>query len=165
MSRERLRCLYPMQISMCRSNVILLLRPVYGLCMMDHDGRGVDSAALHRFPEENESFCFLTYRFLSHVCSLMSSARLYRADLNGWDALRMPHVENGALLLDFGLLTNPIAETYLVTRPRISPRIVMELDQTYRPVSSGPLLLQSRLKNPTILQKFKEHHVSYEREI
>lgn len=48
-----------------------------------NDGPGVDSAALHHSPEEFKAFGFLTYMFLSHLYSLISSAQLYTANLDG----------------------------------------------------------------------------------
>lgn len=47
-----------------------------------HDGSGVDSPALHRSPEEDEAFCFLTYMFLSAFYSLMFSAHLNYGNSN-----------------------------------------------------------------------------------
>lgn len=45
-------------------------------------GPGVDSAALSRSLEDYEHYVFLTYIFLSHLYSLIFSARLYVVNLD-----------------------------------------------------------------------------------
>lgn len=61
-----------------------------------HDGSGVDyehHSALPSSPEEDEALRLLIYMFLSHLDSLISSALLNKADLDGWDILRMSCAE------------------------------------------------------------------------
>lgn len=52
-----------------------------------HVGPGVGLAALHSSGEEDEVFRFMTYLFISHMYSLISSGRLYWKLLDGEDKL------------------------------------------------------------------------------
>lgn len=63
-----------------------------------HDWPDLDFTGLHRSPAEDEAFCFQTYMYLSNLWSSISSARMYRENLDCWKALNMYHVEKGALL-------------------------------------------------------------------
>lgn len=106
----------------------------------------------------DEEFPFLNCMSLFHLYSLVSSARLYSANLDGWDALRMYCVEEEALTLGLGSQPDSFAETFRVTTSSPSPPVLIELDQTGTPVSAGPLPLHSRVKTPTKLPRFEGHH-------
>lgn len=54
-----------------------------------HDGPGMDSAALRRYLAEEEVSRFFTYKILFHSNSLISSAGLYMAHVDGWDGFGM----------------------------------------------------------------------------
>lgn len=85
--------------------------------------------------------------------------------MNGWDALRMYLVEEGALPVALGSLLDFLAEMFQVTVPIISPPVGLELIETGTQVSSGLLPLQSGVKIPTILPRFEDHHVLYGRDL
>lgn len=73
--------------------------------------------------------------FLSLLYSPISSARLHMANVDGWDALGMYRIEDGALTLLFGWLSDFVAETFQVERRSPSPAVMVELDETGVPVS------------------------------
>lgn len=101
-----------------------------------HDGPGVDFTALHFSPEKDDSFRFLTDIILPHLYSFESSACLYSANLVGWDALGIYSVEEGALLMVFGLLPDSVAETFWFAMSSPSLPVMRALDETSTPVIS-----------------------------
>lgn len=76
-----------------------------------NDNLGRDSAAPHLFSEEDDALHFLTKMSLSYLYSHISPARIYRANVDGWDQLRTCCVEEVAFPLGFGLLPESVAET------------------------------------------------------
>lgn len=130
-----------------------------------HDGPGMDALALRLSPSEDEAFRFLVYTFPSHLCNFISSALLYRANLDGWDALGMYRVEGEALLLVFGLLLDFFSEILHVTRPIPSPTSSNRSGWAGTPVGSESLPLQSGLKTATILPRHEDHHILCARQV
>lgn len=50
---------------------------------LGHDGPGLESSALRCSPVEDEAISFRKYMFFFLLYNLISSARLYRANLDG----------------------------------------------------------------------------------
>lgn len=59
---------------------------------------------MRTYPTADEAFHSITYRFLLHSYSLIFSAHMNWAVLDGLDVVGMYHVEEGALKLMFGSL-------------------------------------------------------------
>lgn len=91
----------------------------------------------------------------SHLYSFISSAHLYRASLPVRDAFWMYSAEQGAFLAVFGSLAASVSETCQAKNSRPSCAVVILLDETCMPVSSGPWPQQRGIKTTTILPGFE----------
>lgn len=118
---------------------------------------------MHRSSDEDKLFHTLTYMFLSDLYILISSARLYGSNFDDWDALGMYYAEEWLFRWCFDcFLALSLRQSGL--QGRISLPVVIELDETGIPISSGLLPLQSVVKNSTMLPRFEDRNVIYERE-
>lgn len=85
--------------------------------------------------------------------------------LDGCDALAMYHAEEMTIPMMFGLLPDYLAKTSWLKSPITSVSVLIDLDDTGTSVSSGPLPLQSSVKNATILPRSKNHRNFGRREV
>lgn len=121
-----------------------------------YDGPGVESTALCGFPGEEDALCFLAYTVLPRFHSLISSASLWKTNLNGRIELEMYGVEECALLLFFESLLDSALETFRVIRPSPYHPVLIDLDDSGSLVRFGLLPLQSGVKTPITLPRLED---------
>lgn len=102
--------------------------------------------------------------FLSHLYSVISCACLYWTNLDGFNSFGMYSVEEKALLLVFGLLSDSVAEKCSVTNQSPSPPVVIELGERGTKFGSRPWPPQSGVETPTLLPRLEDNVVLYMKE-